>query len=219
MTGTLYVRGGKRLLDIAASAVGLVIAAPLLAMTGLAVKLSSPGPALFRQTRVGRGGVKFQIVKLRSMRVSANGPGSTITSSGDPRITPIGRILRKAKMDELPQLWNVLKGDMSLVGPRPEVPEYVRRYTSEQQQVLSVRPGLTDIASIVYRNEEELLRRNGNGEQFYCDVVMPHKLELNLEYINRMSLSYDLYLILLTLRTVLFPKARNSECCDTVARL
>ena len=151
-SGRLY---RKRLFDIVCAALGLLVLSPVLLVCALLVGLTSPGGVLFRQERVGKDGVPFTIYKFRSMR--KDNAGLKISTSGDSRITPVGRVLRKAKLDELPQLWNVLKGDMSFVGPRPEVREYVDLYTPEQRQVLLVRPGITGMASIRYRNENDLL--------------------------------------------------------------
>ena len=136
------------------------------------------------------------------MIVGAEKKGPGITSSGDHRVTPLGAVLRKLKIDELPQLWNVLVGEMSLVGPRPEMARYVAEYTEDQRRVLLVRPGITDVASIQYRNEEKLLAQSGSAEEFYLHVVLPHKLELNLEYIGKMSFLFDMKLILQTLKSL-----------------
>jgi lipopolysaccharide/colanic/teichoic acid biosynthesis glycosyltransferase len=193
----------KRALDVAASAAGLAVLGPALLGIGAAVRLGSPGPALFRQERVGKDGRSFRILKFRTMTADAPGRGPEITRGGDARVTPLGRVLRRAKLDELPQLWNVLVGDMSLVGPRPEVPRYVERYTPEQRRVLSIRPGITDWASIAYANEEEVLARYPDLERAYVEEVMPRKLELNLQYLARRSLRTDLEILWQTARTVL----------------
>lgn len=197
-----YRRYGKRLCDVAGSAVGLVCLSPLLAAVYLAVMFSSRGGALFRQERVGRDGKSFRILKFRSMVAGADRMGPSITSSSDPRITPAGALLRRWKLDEFPQLWNVLKGDMSLVGPRPELPLYVRNYTPEQRQVLAVRPGITDPASLAYRDEELILEKTTDRERFYRETVLPHKLALNLEYIRNLSFARDVGLILRTLKVL-----------------
>ncbi len=147
-------------------------------------------------------GVLFSIVKFRSMRVSADKTGPGITVQGDMRITQFGRLLRLSKLDELPQLWNVLKGEMSLVGPRPELPRYVAGYTERQRGVLRVRPGITDPASLVYRHEERVLALHSNCERHYQESVLPNKLTLNLAYLERVSLRYDLLLILRTIWSV-----------------
>jgi lipopolysaccharide/colanic/teichoic acid biosynthesis glycosyltransferase len=198
----LYHRYGKRLLDVSGATAGLLVLAPLLLLIALVVKCSSRGPVFFRQVRVGRGGKTFKIWKFRSMVVGADSLGPSITASGDQRITGIGKYLRRWKLDELPQLWNVVKGDMSLVGPRPELPFYVRVYTEEQRAVFSVRPGITDLAALQYRNEEEILASAPDRESFYREVVLPDKLRLNLEYIRRISPRLDLALILMTLRVM-----------------
>ena len=196
-SGRLY---RKRLFDIVCAALGLLVLSPVLLVCALLAGLTSPGGVLFRQERVGKDGVPFTIYKFRSMR--KDNAGLKISTSGDSRITPVGRVLRKAKLDELPQLWNVLKGDMSFVGPRPEVREYTDLYTPEQRQVLLVRPGITGLASIRYRNENGLLSASANPNRTYIEEVMPAKLALDLEYIPRACVSYDIKLILETLVTV-----------------
>lgn len=196
-SGRLY---RKRLFDIVCAALGLLVLSPVLLVCALLVGLTSPGGVLFRQERVGKDGVPFTIYKFRSMR--KDNAGLKISTSGDSRITPVGRVLRKAKLDELPQLWNVLKGDMSFVGPRPEVREYTDLYTPEQRQVLLVRPGITGLASIRYRNENDLLSASTDPNRTYIEEVMPAKLALDLEYIPRACVSYDVRLILETLVTV-----------------
>jgi lipopolysaccharide/colanic/teichoic acid biosynthesis glycosyltransferase len=193
----------KRALDVAAAAAGLAVLGPALLGVGALVRLTSAGPALFRQERVGKDGRPFRIVKFRTMTADAPGRGPEITRGGDARVTPLGRLLRRAKLDELPQLLNVLAGDMSLVGPRPEVPRYVARYTPAQRRVLSIRPGITDWASIAYADEEEVLARYPDLERAYVEEVMPRKLELNLEYLERRSLRTDLEILWQTARTLL----------------
>ncbi len=190
----------KRLFDIAASALGLLILAPLLLLAALWIKLDSPGPALFRQTRVGRFGVPFTIHKFRTMRVE---PGAAITVGADPRITRCGHLLRQTKLDELPQLWDVLRGAMSLVGPRPELPRYVAFYPADlRERVLSVRPGITDPASLAYSHEAELLAAAADPECAYREVILPAKLKLSADYAASASLATDLRLILTTLARV-----------------
>jgi lipopolysaccharide/colanic/teichoic acid biosynthesis glycosyltransferase len=198
----LYRRYGKRLLDLFCAIAGLIVLSPLLLVVTLAVKCGSKGPALFGQARIGRGGKTFKIWKFRSMVSGAETMGPLITASGDTRVTGIGRYLRRWKLDELPQLWNVLIGDMSFVGPRPELPFYVRDYTPEQRQVFAVRPGITDPAALEYRHEEEILAKAADRERFYREVVLPRKLTLNLEYIRNLSFRYDLTLILRTLGAI-----------------
>lgn len=184
----------KRLVDIVLSALGLLLLAPLLLLVALWVKLDSPGPVFFRQQRVGRHGKPFLIHKFRTMRVDNAGP--QITIGADPRITRSGRLLRATKLDELPQLWDVMRGAMSLVGPRPEVPRYVALYPAELREiVLSVRPGITDLASLEFRHESELLARAADPEREYVEVVMPQKLALARRYVETASLLQDLRII------------------------
>jgi lipopolysaccharide/colanic/teichoic acid biosynthesis glycosyltransferase len=204
----LYECGGKRLLDVCASALGLILLAPVFLLIAILIKLISPGSLFYQQERVGKDGRVFKIIKFRTMQVDADKRGPSITVGGDSRITSIGRILRALKLDELPQLWNVLKGDMSLVGPRPEVPLYVKSYSEEQKKVLVVRPGITDPSSLAYRYEEELLGRQTDPENYYQQVVLPHKLSLNAEYICNISLKYDLSLLSKTLLSLLFNRPR-----------
>jgi len=189
----------KRALDIVASGAALLVLSPVLAVIAAIIKLDSPGPVLFRQERVGRNFKPFVIFKFRTMVAAADRIGAPITYGADPRISRVGRVLRQFKLDELPQLFNIIKGDMSLVGPRPEVPRYVQFYAREFASVLQVRPGLTDLASLKYRDEAALLGRAENPEQEYLLRVLPDKLQLANEYIRRASLSFDLTLIAKTL--------------------
>lgn len=193
----------KRAFDIAASLFGLLLLGiPMLAIAAI-IKATDRGPVLYKQVRVGRGGREFRIYKFRTMVVNADKIGAQITVGRDPRITRIGHLLRKTKLDELPQLLNVLEGAMSVVGPRPEVPKYVALYSDQQRQVLSVRPGITDLASIKYHRESELLAQAGaEWERVYIEQVMPDKLRLNLEYIERRSFWFDLKLIFQTLARI-----------------
>lgn len=188
----------KRAFDIVVSAISVLVLSPVLLVLGLVVALTSPGGAFFRQVRVGRGGEPFHLLKFRTMRPGSEAKGQITVGGCDPRITGIGYFLRKSKMDELPQLINVLKGDMSIVGPRPEVPKYVALYTPEQREVLNVRPGITSAASIAYMNENELLGRSADPERTYIDEVMPAKLALDLAYAREPSLGRDLSIILRT---------------------
>ena len=191
----------KRLFDIVASALGLLLLAPLLLLVALWVRLDSPGPVLFRQTRVGRFGEPFVIHKFRTMRVES---GAAITVGEDPRITRSGRLLRQAKLDELPQLWDVLRGAMSLVGPRPELPRYVELYPEPLKlAVLAVRPGITDPASLAYSHEAELLAAAADPEREYREIILPAKLRLSADYAARAGLASDLKLIARTLSRVL----------------
>jgi lipopolysaccharide/colanic/teichoic acid biosynthesis glycosyltransferase len=202
-----YQKCGKRVLDCFAAALGLLLLAPLLLLVALLVKITSRGPVLYLQDRVGRSGQIFRILKFRSMFEDADKRGLAITSSVDPRVTSIGRMLRHLKLDELPQLWNVLKGEMSLVGPRPEVPRYVESYSPAQRRVLTVRPGITDPASIAYRREEELLAAQPDPDRYYREIVLPDKLNLSLEYLERMSFSYDVLLVLHTTGSIFSSKS------------
>jgi lipopolysaccharide/colanic/teichoic acid biosynthesis glycosyltransferase len=188
----------KRLFDFTAALLGLVILSPLFAVLGLWVKLTSPGPIFYRARRVGRAGILFTLYKFRSMTEGAQRIGPGITSSGDPRITPVGRFLRRTKLDELPQLLNVLIGDMSLVGPRPEDPRYVALYTPAQRSILSARPGITSAASLAYRHEEALLT-GPDWEIRYRDDIMPRKLAADLAYLQHSNLLTDIALIFRTL--------------------
>ena len=206
-----YAVRGKRVVDVTLSALILMVLSPLLLLISIGVKIGSPGPLLFLQERVGQSGRLFRIIKFRSMVVDADMKGPGITCAGDTRVTKIGRVLRKVKLDELPQLWNVLKGDMSLVGPRPELPAYVANYDSRQRQVLTVRPGITDPASIAYRWEEELLSQSPTPELFYREVILPKKLDLNLSYIRHLSLVYDARVLFQTAVSVLSPRTRQTD--------
>lgn len=188
----------KRLFDIILSSLGLLLLSPLFAIVAIWIKLDSCGPIFYRQVRVGRYNQDFRIFKFRSMRVGSD-KGSLVTIGGrDPRITTSGYFIRKFKIDELPQLINVLIGDMSLVGPRPEVRHYVNYWTPEQMHVLDVRPGITDPASIKFRNENELLEKAGDPEKYYIEVIMQEKIRLYLEYVNQHNLFYDLKIIFQT---------------------
>ena len=190
----------KRLFDLVCSALGLLLLSPLLLVIVAWIRLDSPGPALFHQTRIGRFGVPFTIHKFRTMRVE---PGAAITVGADPRITRAGRLLRASKLDELPQLWDVLRGAMSLVGPRPELPRYVELYPAAmRERVLSVRPGVTDPASLAFSHEAELLAASSDPEREYREVILPAKLKLSSDYAARASLATDLRLILSTLARV-----------------
>lgn len=187
-----------RIIDWIVSAAALALVSPVFLVAALAIKLTSPGPVFHRAERVGKDGILFTLFKFRSMRADAAAAGPGITRSGDARITPAGRFLRRTKIDELPQLLNVLRGDMSLVGPRPEDPRYVALYSPEQRRVLSVRPGITSAASIRYRHEESMLTGD-DWENLYVTNVMPAKLRIELDYLDRRTLASDLRLIVQTL--------------------
>jgi lipopolysaccharide/colanic/teichoic acid biosynthesis glycosyltransferase len=193
----------KRLFDVLVSSAGLLLLAPLLLTIALWIKLESRGPVFFRQLRVGRGGATFYIHKFRTMRADAAQQGPQITVGDDPRITRAGHFLRRSKLDELPQLIDVVCGSMSLVGPRPEVPRYVAMYPTDlRDKILSVRPGITDPASIAYRDESALLARAADPERVYVEQIMPAKLRFAAQYVDHMSLVNDLRLIGATLRSV-----------------
>lgn len=191
----------KRLVDLVVAALGLVVSSPLQAAIAAAVKADTPGPALFKQERVGKDGRTFQILKFRTMSTDAS--GHAITPTGDRRVTKIGAVLRRTKLDELPQLWNVLVGDMSLVGPRPEVPHYVDLWPADRRdKILSMRPGITDPASIEYRDEGALLAAQPDPERYYREVVLPHKTAIYSAYVDAASPSLDLEILLRTLRAL-----------------
>jgi len=202
----------SRLFDCICAAVGLLLLSPLLVCLSLLIAVVDGAPVFFRQTRVGRNGRPFRILKFRSMRAS---PGRLITCGGDQRITRLGGMLRNYKLDEFPQLWNVLRGEMGLVGPRPEVPEYARPESRLWQAVLVARPGITDLASLLYRNEEELLRSKPDPEAYYRDYLQPRKLALNLTYLSTRNLWLDLRLIVSSIRYSLFPKSFDPESVYT----
>ncbi len=188
----------KRAFDIIVSATALSLLFPLLLLIGLSVALSSPGGAFFRQVRVGRVGKEFRLYKFRTMRPGSEAQGQITVGGRDPRITGIGYFLRKSKLDELPQLLNVLIGDMSIVGPRPEVPRYVALYSAEQRLVLNVRPGITSAASIAYMDENEILGRSPDPQRAYIEAVMPAKLALDLDYVKNRGFFLDVSIILRT---------------------
>lgn len=192
----------KRIFDIIASGLGLIVLSPLFLVLAIWIKLDSKGPVFYRQVRVGLNNKDFRIFKFRSMRVGAD-KGSLVTIGGrDPRVTRSGYWIRKFKLDELPQLINVFVGDMSLVGPRPEVRHYVDYYTPEQMHVLDVRPGITDPASIKFRNENELMEKAEDPEKYYIEVIMQEKIRLYLEYVNHHSFLGDIGLIFKTFWTI-----------------
>ena len=193
----------KRAMDIAVSAAALCVLWPVLLLIALAIVVDDPGPVFYRQVRVGRGGKPFRIFKFRTMVVDADKKGLSITVGRDSRITRVGAFLRKTKLDELAKLLNVLCGQMSFVGPRPEVPRYVELYTPYQRQVLLVRPGITDYASIAYRIENDLLSGADDPERMYIETIMPDKIELNMKYLREISPLADVRLILKTIIAVI----------------
>lgn len=193
----------KRIFDLLVSVPIFILLLPLLAAIAVMIRIGSPGPAFFRQERVGRGGQTFRILKFRTMVADAEGLGKRITVGKDPRITPLGAFLRKYKLDELPQLINVIRGEMSIVGPRPEVPGYVALYDPRQRRVLEARPGLTGPASIRFSNESELLGCHADPESYYVNVIMPQKIDEDLAYLARATVLSDLALILRTAARIL----------------
>jgi lipopolysaccharide/colanic/teichoic acid biosynthesis glycosyltransferase len=188
---------GKQAFDFLCAFLGLLILSPLLLVIAIAIKLSSRGPVFFRQERVGMNFQPFQIMKFRTMYEGLDGP--LITASSDRRVTRVGRILRRIKLDELPQLWNVLKGDMSLVGPRPEVEKYVGQFRKDYEEILSVRPGITDPASIAYRREDVMLAVSDSPEAKYVTDILPKKIAMSKEYVRTRSFVGDFILIVRTI--------------------
>lgn len=208
----------KRILDIVCSAIGLSVLSPLLVVIAAIIRLSDGGPVLFRQERVGRRGTRFRIWKFRTMTAEAGRRGRAITVGEDPRITRVGYWLRKLKLDELPQLINVFRGEMSLVGPRPEVPKYVSLYTDDQRRILDVQPGITDPASIHYRGESELLAEASDPERAYVETIMPDKIRRSLDYAARASLVSDLGILLQTALMIVFRRRSRGETSSPVAK-
>ncbi|SRR5579871_1414530 len=196
MRPTFYQTTGKRLFDVVFSAFGLLVLSPLLAVVAVVVKLTSPGPIIFRQIRTGQFENPFFILKFRSMRPAPAGKGALLTAAGDPRITPLGHWLRKTKLDELPQLFNVFRGDMSLVGPRPEVPLYTAQYNARQKRVLLARPGIT--SPQINFDEETLMASHSDKEHFYLTEILPTKLECDLAYCENIAFFSDLKILLHT---------------------
>ena len=192
----------KRIFDLLSSLVGLIILSPLLMLISLLIIIDSKGNAFYSQKRVGRKGNQFNLLKFRTMKQNSDIKG-LLTIGKDSRITRIGHYLRKSKLDEIPQLINIIRGDMSVVGPRPETPNYVELYTEEQQKVLNVRPGLTDYASLEFINESETLAKHDDPEKAYIETIMPQKLSLNLQYIRDQSLLIDIKIIFKTLLRIL----------------
>lgn len=192
----------KRIFDLVSSGIGIILLSPLLLVIALCIKLDSKGPIIFKQVRVTQFGREFKIFKFRTMKVNSESQGQ-LTVGKDSRITKVGNILRKTKLDELTQLFNIFWGDMSLVGPRPEVPKYVALYTEEQREILKVKAGITDYASIYFSDENELLEGKKNPEQYYIDEIMPKKIEMNKKYIQEISVITDIKIIFLTILKIL----------------
>lgn len=198
----IYRRFGKRVFDIGATLIGGILLLPLIFLIAIWIKINSKGPLFYVQKRVGKDFKEFKIYKFRSMIVDADKVGPSVTSGNDTRITQVGKILRRTKIDELPQLFNVLKGDMSLVGPRPEVMKFVVSKKNEYRKILSIKPGITDNAAIIYRDEEMLMEQYEEKEKAYIDIVLPKKIELYNEYIDNISFISDIKLILRTLKVI-----------------
>jgi lipopolysaccharide/colanic/teichoic acid biosynthesis glycosyltransferase len=200
----------KRLEDIVVAAIGIVILAPVFVVVAISIRLEDGGPVFYRQVRIGRAGKPFEIDKFRSMTPAPKGAGSSLTIAGDPRVTRVGAFLRRAKLDELPQLFNVLQGEMSLVGPRPEAPDLMFHYTRSQRAVMvSVRPGMTDYASVLLRDEGELLARAADPARFYRERIMPLKCELCAHYLRDLGPLTDMRIVLATIWSIIFPRAPN----------
>ncbi|MFB0919136.1 MAG: sugar transferase [Clostridiaceae bacterium] len=194
----------KDIFDLVLGIIGFILLSPILVIISVLVVFTSKGPAFFKQDRVGKNGRVFGIYKFRTMITNAEDVGLKLTIGDDPRITSVGKVLRKYKLDELTQIINIVIGDMSFVGPRPEVPKYVAMYNPEQRKVLIVKPGVTDLASIKFRNENEILGKSKDPEKTYIEKIMPEKLRINLEYVENISLLNDIRLILKTIKEVFF---------------
>lgn len=194
----------KRLFDIVASFIGLIVFAPIMLIVAIIVKVTSPGPILFSQKRLTKGMREFNIYKFRSMVSNESREKNTVQIKGSSsEITPIGKVMRKTKIDELPQFWNILKGDMSFIGPRPELPRRLKYYDKRQKEIFTVRSGISSPASIVFSDEEYLMNQVKDPEKFYIQEIMPYKIELNLYYIRYQSFFYDIWLIIATLLKII----------------
>ena len=198
----MYLKYGKRVFDIVAVLFGMILLFPVIIPIVIWIKLSSKGSLFYVQRRVGVNFKEFDLYKFRSMVIDADSKGPSVTSGDDPRITKVGKIIRRIKIDELPQLLNVLKGDMSLVGPRPEVMKFVKQKKEDYKKVLSVRPGITDNAAIEFRNEETIMEQYEDKERAYIDMILPQKIKLYFYYIDNISLFNDIKLILKTLKII-----------------
>lgn len=198
-----YLRYGKRYFDLSVSIVSLVILLPVFLLVAVAIKLDDGGPVFFFQERVGRNFSTFKVVKFRTMTTDPKVAGPLVTSENDKRITKVGKILRKLKIDELPQIFNVLRGEMSIVGPRPEVPKYVKLFEKDYRKLLTVRPGMTGYASVVFRNEEQILSRYTEPETAYVTEILPKKIKLELIYVSRVSFILDIKIFLWTFLKVI----------------
>jgi len=204
MQDNFYTKYGKRIFDFIASLIGLILLSPFLVIIGVLVKISDKGPIFYRSKRVGQNFKPFYLLKFRTMVVNAEELGPSVTKGGDQRITKIGKFLRKYKLDELPQLWNVVKGELSLVGPRPEVEKYISFYKDDYKEILKIRPGITDYAAIKFKNEEEILAKFEDVEKAYIENVLPAKIKLYKTYLNEIGFLTDLKIIFKTLWGITF---------------
>lgn len=204
----------KRLFDLVTSLIGIVILSPLMALIAILIKLNSPGPVVYAGHRIGKGGKPFRLLKFRTMVVNADKIGGPSTSDDDPRVTRIGHALRKYKLDEIPQLFNVLKGEMSLVGPRPEVAAEVALYSPEERKLLNVAPGITDWASIRFHNEGEILKGSADPHRTYQEKIRPEKIRLGLEYVQKHSFRVDLQILLTTFGTLVKTRVKSEAGAD-----
>lgn len=203
MKSSFYLRFGKRLLDIIVSLISIILLLPIFVVIAILIKLDTKGPIFYIQQRVGRDFKKFGLYKFRTMVANADKIGPLVTKDRDPRITRVGYYLRKWKLDELPQFFNVLKGDMSLVGPRPEVERYIDLFRDEYKVILSIKPGITDYATIHFRDEEDIIAQFEDVEKGYTEIVLPKKIELYKKYIEEISLMTDIKILFLTFLKVL----------------
>jgi lipopolysaccharide/colanic/teichoic acid biosynthesis glycosyltransferase len=204
MQDNFYIKYGKRIFDFIASLIGLILLSPFLVIIGVLVKISDKGPVFYRSKRVGQNFKPFYLLKFRTMVVNAEELGPSITKGGDQRITKIGKFLRKTKLDELPQLWNVVKGELSIVGPRPEVEKYISFYKDDYKEILKIKPGITDYAAIKFKNEEEILAKFEDVEKAYIENVLPEKIKLYKTYLNEIGFLTDLKIIFKTLWGITF---------------
>jgi lipopolysaccharide/colanic/teichoic acid biosynthesis glycosyltransferase len=199
MPNNFYTKYGKRIFDVVASIIGLIVLLPVFIVIAILIKLNDKGPIFYKQKRIGQNFKPFELLKFRTMVVNADKIGPAVTKDGDQRITKIGKFLRKTKLDELPQIWNVIRGDMSIVGPRPEVEKYIQYYKDDYKEILKFKPGITDYATIKYRSEEEILSKYNDTESAYIEYVLSEKIKLYKTYIKKISFLTDLKIIFWTL--------------------
>jgi lipopolysaccharide/colanic/teichoic acid biosynthesis glycosyltransferase len=199
MPNNFYTKYGKRIFDVVASIIGLIVLLPVFIVIAILIKLNDKGPIFYKQKRIGQNFKPFELLKFRTMVVNADKIGPAVTKDGDQRITKIGKFLRKTKLDELPQIWNVIRGDMSIVGPRPEVEKYIQYYKDDYKEILKFKPGITDYATIKYRSEEEILSKYNDTESAYIKYVLSEKIKLYKTYIKKISFLTDLKIIFWTL--------------------